>query len=144
MRFPRSIPAAGFRPRRWVTWCWTSFSRSPWPPHETPPRPGSFAHAWRRYVKIATKLTRPEIVLFSTCLTIMTRGEEMRHIEPTGPSTRDIIFNFLGDYVNPSNGVLWTSHLLMVLKVLGVGERASRSTLSRMKQRGWLVALRPR
>jgi len=72
----------------------------------------------------------------------MTRGEEMRHIEPTGPSTRDIIFNFLGDYVNPSNGVLWTSHLLMVLKVLGVGERASRSTLSRMKQRGWLVARR--
>ena len=66
----------------------------------------------------------------------------MRHMDAPPPSTSDIVFNYLGDYVNPAGGVAWTGHLLRVLKVLGVGERAARSTLSRMKRRGWLEARR--
>jgi phenylacetic acid degradation operon negative regulatory protein len=52
--------------------------------------------------------------------------------------TQFIIFNLFGDYVNPRGDTAWTSGLLAVLRVLGVGERAGRSTLSRMKQKGWL------
>lgn len=54
--------------------------------------------------------------------------------------TQFIIFNLFGDYVNPRGDTAWTSGLLDVLQVLGVGERAARSTLSRMKQKGWLRA----
>src|SRR3989337_3627973 len=67
---------------------------------------------------------------------------EMRHIDGSAPSTRRVIFNILGDYVNPAGGTVWTGALLEVLKVLGVGERAARSTLSRMKRNGWLEAHR--
>ncbi len=66
----------------------------------------------------------------------------MRHISASATSARDIIFNYLGDYVNPVDGIAWTGPLLKVLKVLGVGERAARSTLSRMKRRGWVEARR--
>lgn len=52
--------------------------------------------------------------------------------------TQFIVFNLFGDYVNPRGDTAWTSGLLEVLEVLGVGERAARSTLSRMKQKGWL------
>jgi len=54
--------------------------------------------------------------------------------------TQFIVFNLFGDYVNPQGDTAWTSGLLEVLRVLGVGERAARSTLSRMKQKGWLRA----
>lgn len=54
--------------------------------------------------------------------------------------TQFIIFNLFGDYVNPRGDSAWTSGLLDVLEVLGVSERAARSTLSRMKQKGWLHA----
>jgi phenylacetic acid degradation operon negative regulatory protein len=54
--------------------------------------------------------------------------------------TQFIVFNLFGDYVNPRGDTAWTSGLLEVLEVLGVGERAARSTLSRMKQKGWLRA----
>ncbi len=54
--------------------------------------------------------------------------------------TQFIVFNLFGDYVNPRGDTAWTSGLLEVLQVLGVGERAARSTLSRMKQKGWLLA----
>lgn len=54
--------------------------------------------------------------------------------------TQFIVFNLFGDYVNPRGDAAWTGGLLEVLQVLGVGERAARSTLSRMKQKGWLRA----
>jgi phenylacetic acid degradation operon negative regulatory protein len=54
--------------------------------------------------------------------------------------TQFIIFNLFGDYVNPRSASVWTSGIVDVLGVLGVSERATRSTLSRMKAKGWLSA----
>lgn len=62
----------------------------------------------------------------------------MRHKERPAIRTQFIIFNLFGDYVNLRGGTVWTSGLLEVLGVLGVSERAARSTLSRMKHNGWL------
>ena len=62
----------------------------------------------------------------------------MRHKERPAIRTQFIIFNLFGDYVNMRGGAVWTSGLLEVLGVLGVSERAARSTLSRMKHNGWL------
>jgi len=56
--------------------------------------------------------------------------------------TQFLIFNLYGDYVFPRRRPVWTGGLLDVLRVLGVGDRAARSTLSRMKQKGWLEASR--
>ncbi len=66
----------------------------------------------------------------------------MRHIKRPAIRTQFLIFNLFGDYVNPRGIAVWTSGLLEVLKVLGVSERAARSTLSRMKNKGWLKARR--
>lgn len=66
----------------------------------------------------------------------------MRQIERTTPSTQHLVFNLYGDYLLRWGGAAPTAGLLEVLRVLGVGERAARSTLSRMKQRGWLAARR--
>lgn len=54
-------------------------------------------------------------------------------------STQFMIFNLLGDYIMPRGGHIWTNGLLYLLELLGVSERAARSTLSRMKQEGWLT-----
>lgn len=56
-----------------------------------------------------------------------------------GTSTQFVIFNLFGDYIMPRGGAIWTSRLLYLLGLLGIGERAARSTLSRMKQEGWLA-----
>lgn len=57
-----------------------------------------------------------------------------------GPvSTQFVIFNLFGDYLLPRGGAIWTNRLLRLLELLGIGERAARSTLSRMKQEGWLA-----
>jgi len=61
-------------------------------------------------------------------------------VERPKVQTQFIVFNLFGDYVIPRGDTAWTSGLLEVLHVLGVGERAARSTLSRMKQKGWLRA----
>ena len=66
----------------------------------------------------------------------------MRHVDRPSPSTQHLVFNLYGDYLVRWGGAAPTAGLLEVLRVLGVGERAARSTLSRMKQRGWLVARR--
>jgi phenylacetic acid degradation operon negative regulatory protein len=66
----------------------------------------------------------------------------MRHIDKPKRSTQFIIFNLFGDYISVHADAVWTSKLLQVLKVLGVSERAARSTLSRMKRNGWLHAMR--
>jgi phenylacetic acid degradation operon negative regulatory protein len=56
--------------------------------------------------------------------------------------TQFLIFTLFGDYVLPRGGAIRTQHLLRLLDVLGVSERAARSTLSRMARRGWLIARR--
>jgi phenylacetic acid degradation operon negative regulatory protein len=66
----------------------------------------------------------------------------MRQITRPPIRTQFIIFNLFGDYISPSGVAVWTSGLLRVLAVLDVSERAARSTLSRMKRKGWLEAQR--
>jgi phenylacetic acid degradation operon negative regulatory protein len=51
-----------------------------------------------------------------------------------------LILTLFGDYILPRSGTIWTASLLALLDLLGVGERAARSALSRMSGRGWLVA----
>ncbi|HET7010291.1 MAG TPA: PaaX family transcriptional regulator C-terminal domain-containing protein [Anaerolineales bacterium] len=58
------------------------------------------------------------------------------------PRTQLVLFNLYGDYVLEAGGAAWTQGLLEVLGLLGVGSRAARTTLSRMKRRGWLEARR--
>lgn len=52
--------------------------------------------------------------------------------------TQFIIFVLFGDVVIPRGGQIWASSLLSLLELLGVGERAARSTLSRMVRKRWL------
>jgi phenylacetic acid degradation operon negative regulatory protein len=64
-------------------------------------------------------------------------------IEPAeAPSARAqfLILTLFGDYILPRGGTIWTASLLTLLELLGIGERAARSALSRMSSRGWLVA----
>ncbi|HLE28421.1 MAG TPA: PaaX family transcriptional regulator C-terminal domain-containing protein [Anaerolineales bacterium] len=51
--------------------------------------------------------------------------------------TQFIIIILFGDVVAPRGGRVWTASLLRMLKVLGVGERAARSTFSRLRRQGW-------
>jgi phenylacetic acid degradation operon negative regulatory protein len=52
--------------------------------------------------------------------------------------TQFLIFTLFGEYVMVRGGSIWTGDLLKLLGLLGVSERAVRSTLSRMAQKGWL------
>ncbi len=54
--------------------------------------------------------------------------------------TQFLIFTLFGEYVRPRGGSIWTSDILSLLDTLEVGERATRTALSRMSQRGWLSA----
>jgi phenylacetic acid degradation operon negative regulatory protein len=56
--------------------------------------------------------------------------------------TQIIIFTLFGDYILPLGESAWTTGLLKLLEVLGVSERGVRSTLSRMKKRGWMISTR--
>lgn len=56
--------------------------------------------------------------------------------------TQILIFTLFGEYIVPRGGSAWTTGLLRMLEVLGVSERAVRSTLSRMSQKGWLRSKR--
>ncbi len=66
----------------------------------------------------------------------------MRHIDRPAIRTQFLIFNLFGDYVYPRRVAVPTAGLLKTLAILGVSERAARSTLSRMKGNGWLVSRR--
>jgi phenylacetic acid degradation operon negative regulatory protein len=57
-------------------------------------------------------------------------------------STQFYLFNLFADYIVPRGGRIWTSDLLYLLDLLEVSERAARSTLSRMKKRGWFITRR--
>jgi phenylacetic acid degradation operon negative regulatory protein len=50
-----------------------------------------------------------------------------------------LIFTLFGEYVLERGGTIWTSNLLHLIDVLGVGEQAVRSTLSRMTHKGWIA-----
>jgi len=56
--------------------------------------------------------------------------------------TQILVFTLFGEYVVPRGGSAWTASLLHLLGALGVSERAARSTLSRMSQKGWLQSKR--
>jgi phenylacetic acid degradation operon negative regulatory protein len=56
--------------------------------------------------------------------------------------TQIVIFTLFGEYVVPLGGTAWTSGLLKLMGLLEVTERAARSTLSRMSQKGWLSSTR--
>ncbi|HET7011592.1 MAG TPA: PaaX family transcriptional regulator C-terminal domain-containing protein [Anaerolineales bacterium] len=56
--------------------------------------------------------------------------------------TQILIFTLFGEYIVPRGGSAWTSGLLRLLGILGVSERAARSTLSRMSRNGWLRSTR--
>lgn len=63
---------------------------------------------------------------------------EQQPLARSGQSTQFYIFNLFADYVLPYNsGWAWTNDLLHLLDILGVTDRAARTTLSRMKKRGW-------
>lgn len=56
--------------------------------------------------------------------------------------TQFLIFTLFGDFIEPHSGEAWTASLLRLLDLLDVSERAARSTLSRMSQKGWLESER--
>ncbi len=56
--------------------------------------------------------------------------------------TQFLVFTLFGDYILPRGGTIWTSDLLHLLGLLGVTERASRSVLSRMTRKNWVIARR--
>lgn len=52
--------------------------------------------------------------------------------------TQFLFFTLFGDYVLHLGGKIWTSSIVQLMGVLGVSERAVRSTLSRMTRKGWI------
>ncbi len=60
-------------------------------------------------------------------------------IEQPPVRTQFLIFTLFGDYVMDRGGKIWTSSLLRLMELLGVSERAVRSTLSRMTRKGWIL-----
>jgi phenylacetic acid degradation operon negative regulatory protein len=56
--------------------------------------------------------------------------------------TQIVIFTLFGEYVVPLGGTAWTTGLLKLMARLEISERAARSTLSRMSQKGWLASTR--
>lgn len=56
--------------------------------------------------------------------------------------TQFLIFTLFGEYVVQRGGSIWTSSMLLLMGLLGVSERAVRSTLSRMRRKGWITPKR--
>ncbi len=61
-------------------------------------------------------------------------------LEKPSVQTQFLIFTLFGDYVLERGGAIWTSDLLHLMQVLGVSERAVRSTLYRLTSKGWLIS----
>ena len=53
-------------------------------------------------------------------------------------STQFYIFNLFANFITPRHQPIWTNKILYLLDLLGVSQTAARSTLSRMKQQGWV------
>jgi len=60
--------------------------------------------------------------------------------DPRPIRTQFLIFTLFGEYIVQRGGKIWTSSLLNLMSLLGLNERAVRSTLSRMSQKGWIKA----
>lgn len=56
--------------------------------------------------------------------------------------TQFLIFTLLGDYIINRDGKIWTSSILHLMELLDISERAVRSALSRMSNKGWIKAQR--
>lgn len=69
-------------------------------------------------------------------------SDEIEWVTRPGGSTQFYLFNLFADYIVPRGGRIWTNSLLYLLKLLGVNERAARTTLSRMRQQGWFETSR--
>ena len=68
---------------------------------------------------------------------------DLQTVTETKGSTQFFIFNLFADYILPyKEGWAWTNELLYLLNLLGVSDRAGRTTLSRMKQQGWFDTVR--
>lgn len=52
--------------------------------------------------------------------------------------TQFMIFTLFGDFIIDQGGEVWTKSLVQLMDLLDISERAVRSTLSRMTQKGWL------
>lgn len=57
-------------------------------------------------------------------------------------SPRDRIFTLFGDYLLHRPGPVWVGSLIGLLEPLGLSEGATRTALSRMSSKGWLVSER--
>lgn len=68
---------------------------------------------------------------------------DLQTVTQTKGSTQFFVFNLFADYILPyRNGWAWTHELLYLLNLLGVSDRAARTTLSRMKQQGWFDTIK--
>jgi phenylacetic acid degradation operon negative regulatory protein len=63
----------------------------------------------------------------------------MEQTERLPVRTQFLVFTLFGEYNQLRKGGIWTSSLLYILGLLGVSERAVRSTLSRMSRKKWLT-----
>ncbi len=61
-----------------------------------------------------------------------------RRNETVPVRTQFLIFTLFGDYIVQRGGKIWTGDLLYLMGLLGVSERAVRSTISRMTRKKWL------
>lgn len=60
-----------------------------------------------------------------------------------GGSSPFLVFNLFADYFAPfGDGTAWTQDILHLLGLAGYSEQAVRSTLLRMKRKGWLAVTR--
>ena len=62
-----------------------------------------------------------------------------RRHEAGAPSARGMLLTLLGEFVNPGDGVAWTSAVLDVFERLGVAEKATRQALMRTSNAGLLT-----
>lgn len=69
-----------------------------------------------------------------------TSSTETVELEYPPVRTQFLIFTLLGDYIVDRGGKIWTSSLLQLMALLGISERAVRSALSRITQKGWIVS----
>lgn len=55
---------------------------------------------------------------------------------------QDLVFTLFGDYLLHRPGPVWAGSLVVLLETLGLKRGTSRTVLSRMARRGWLVSRR--
>jgi phenylacetic acid degradation operon negative regulatory protein len=61
-------------------------------------------------------------------------------MKPTRP--QDLVFTLFGDYLLHRDGAVWVGSLIALLRPLGLSPGATRTVLSRMVAKGWLLAER--